>query len=285
MSIFSIAIGVILGGVVLFFLAPLGAKMREESEQRKKNRQLRAIKEFLDMPPVPQPPTREELERRDMKNAYVVIIGSKKNLLIHDIIRWILERHDNIAIEVAETASEAQMKIKRRKPNLVIADMNPDGMDGLRLLIEIQNKLGKETWYFLLNVEGSEQTKKCYKANIIPISNKIKRMNMDGLDDVSLNLMVFLKSIKEQLCEQISHLTSTILDADQLERFIKHWKGKGKTEEEIEPLLREYEHRVLTNEQPTPEQLAQSKKESEAYLRDVYGLTDEEIQELWKQQN
>ena len=78
-------------------------------------------------------------------------------------------------------------------------------------------------------------------------------------------------------------LFSSVLDADQLERFKDHWKRKGKTEEEIEPLLREYEGRVLADEPPTPEQREKWEKEAVIYMREVLGATEEEIERCGKE--
>jgi len=75
-------------------------------------------------------------------------------------------------------------------------------------------------------------------------------------------------------------LTSTILDKEQLERFKDHWRRKGKTEQEMEPLLREYEQRVLADEPLTPEQQKQADAEQIAFLRGGLGLTEEEIKRV-----
>lgn len=86
----------------------------------------------------------------------------------------------------------------------------------------------------------------------------------------------------------VKKLHTSVLDADQLRRFIDHWKRKGKTEEEMEPLLREYEGRVLANEPPTPEQRERWGKEAEIYMREVLGETEEEIERCcreWKKEN
>ena len=144
----------------------------------------------------------EEKERRDMKNAYVLMIGSRKSMLIQDIARWILERHDHIAIEVAETTLEAERKIIERNPNLVIADTElSSDVNAFDLLKDVTKTSGGKLHCVLLNVEDAEVEKQCYRLGFWPVSKNIKSLEGNEAMEFSMPIILSLRTIKEEICK------------------------------------------------------------------------------------
>jgi hypothetical protein len=217
--------------------------------------------------------------------------------LLHDVIedaendvkraeyqKEILEKFGADVLEIMEGVTEQDKSLPWRKrkelylehlkvasiPSLLVSCA--DHTHNSQSLAESYAREGEKVW---TRFNAGKDEKFWYLKETLSILDE--RLEQHFVQDLHTNAKLL-----HDLIGNMPNITSTVLCGDQLNRFKDHHRRKGKTESEIEPLLREYESRVLAKERPTPEQLVQWQKEGEEFLRSGLGVPEEEITALRK---